>query len=351
MKRGLPKKNTERRRRKRGSRSDAPGSTGKTSKSQASVALEACHYCGKELQREERALFVEEEVGRIFCTEECITGFFSPEIERLEKEYFRKVSSSDLPASEREKLAHLRWITLQEPDEVWREKTLSGDYRYTLISEFMPGSKPVWSICLCLFLRGEPSFLFLAFVTRNAGMVNYYRRGERVQRSRIAPQTAGERAKKIPGNTGIAGAETPSSDSMMDQAYVPSDRLASEWTEDETYMAQMNQERSEDDIPQEEFQLYHGCLEETLEAPDEVWTFKLGGKQDIRLFHFIRHYPDEKPGVWYLIIAKESDQADQIEILDAFPTRDEGLVNRYRVGEQELGGSAPEVISQSRLVH
>lgn len=351
MKRGSTKKGPERRRKARSPRGSKSASSSVPRKEPAENTRpeELCSHCSKGLESADRALFVEEEVGRVFCSEDCITGYFAPEIERLEKEYFRRLSPGDLSASERDNLAHLRWITLQEPDEVWREKTLSGDYRYTLISEFEPGSKKVWSICICLFLRGEPSFLYLAFPTRNAAMVNQYRRGEQIE---WAPQGA------IQGKPrGLGGAEMAPSE--PEAAEPLSDRLADAWTEDETYRAQMSQERSRDDIPAEDYGLYQGCIEETLETPDEVWSLRAGGEDSPKLYHFIRHYPEEKPGVWYVIVARElesqenasGEEEDQIEILDAFPTRDSQLVNRYRTGEQEIGETTMESRAVSRVVH
>jgi len=324
MKRTSTKKGIERRKKKRGTTSLAQ--VAQTSKT--SVPTYACQFCNTVLEQEDRALFVEEEIGRIFCSEECISQFFAPEVERLEKRFQRRFSTNDLTAQERESFAHLRWITLQESDEIWREKTLTGDYRYTLISEFMPASKPVWSVCICFFLRGEPSFLFLSFVTKNPALANDYRKGERVEKVR-----------------------SPETKANISKGHAPSDHLASDWTADETYLAQVNQERSKNDITHEEFELYQSFLEETLESPSELWTLQFGKKDPVRIFHFIRHYPEEKPtGIWYVIIAKESDQEDQIEIIDAFPTRDAALVNRYRIGDQELGVGLNEEPS-SRLVH
>jgi hypothetical protein len=311
---------------------------------------ENCQHCAKALVSEDRALFVEEEVGRIFCSEACIAGFFAPEIERLEKDYFRKVSDGDLTKDERESYSHLRWITLQEPDEIWREKTLSGDHRYTLISEFQPGAKRVWSVCICLFLKGEPSFLYLAFTSKNAALINTYREGERVEWAKDRESAEGSEE-----NPGIS----PSAHS---------DRLADSWTEDETFLAQVNQERRADDIAPEDFVLYEKCMEETLETPDEVWSCQ-PGENTARLYHFIRYYKAEDSaeetdspelpelddgqasdsGIWYLIIARETEDEEQIEILDAFPTRDAALVDRYRRGEQEVGHTAPGPIS--RVVH
>jgi hypothetical protein len=163
------------------SANETQSSSRNLAKSKKKSGEEFCENCLKDLSQIDRALFVEEEVGRIFCSETCIAAYFTPEISRLEKEYFRRLSSNDLSAEERDHLSHLRWMTLQSPDEVWREKTLSGDYRYTLISELQPEDRAIWSVCICLFLRGEPSFLFLAFQTKNAAMVAAYRKGERVE--------------------------------------------------------------------------------------------------------------------------------------------------------------------------
>ncbi len=305
----------------------------------------ACHHCAKTLSGDnDRALFVEEEVGRIFCSESCIAAFFTPEIERLEKEFFRRLTPSDLSSEERENLAHLRWITLQEPDEVWREKTLTGDYRYTLISEFKPGTKKIWSICICLFLRGEPSFLYLAFPTKNSAMANQYRRGEQVEWVRPAQS-------QISADGGAS--ESLNGEEQGDQENSENrdklDRLADSWTEDETVLAQLNKGRSKDDIPPSDYGLYQACLEETLETPEEVWSHESQGDDPVKLYHFIKHYPDEKPGIWFVIVARETDDEEQIEIIDAFPTRDAQLVDHYRRGEQEVGQL--ESKSSPRVVH
>lgn len=295
---------------------------------------ELCENCAKDLSRTERALFVEEEVGRIFCSESCIAAFFTPEISRLEKEYFRRLSPSDISGEEKEKLSHLRWMTLQEPDEVWREKTLSGDNRYTLISEFQPEDKFIWSICICLFLRGEPSFLFMAFQTKNAAMVAAYRKGERVQWQKN--KNANEDSVQHENHGG------PRPSGVVDG-------LADAWTEEETQRAQVTQKRRFDDVPMTDFVLYESCVDETLEAPDEVWSIKAPESNPYQVFHFMKYYPEETPGVWYVVIARETEDAGQIEILDAFPTRDLSLVDLYRKGHQEIGRT--EETLSARVVH
>jgi len=360
----------ERRRTERSERSSSKKASaapkkgaGKGRVAAAAQSEEKCHHCQTGLENRERALFVEEEIGRVFCSEECISEFFAPEVERLEKEYLRRLSPSDLTGDEKEKLAHLRWVTLEEPDEIWREKTLSGDHRYTLISEFRPGNRPVWCVCICLFLRGEPSFLYLAFPTKNAAMVNAYRKGERVQWEKPTREQVVQEAREAAG--------VPESDDPVANGQVlitPSgprliDGLADNWTEDETRRAQLVQHRRRDDIPADQYEQYQGCMEETLEAPDEVWTLQLDEEErkgstdpldQLRIYHFVRQYPADaegaqEPGYWYVIVARETENEEEIEILDAFPTRDGDLVENYRRGTQEVGHGEPG--AQGRLVH
>ena len=285
---------------------------------------EICWNCQKELIEDSRVLFVEEELRRIFCSEACISDYFLPETEKLEKDYLDRLSPGDFSADEREVLAHLRWITLQEPDEAWCQETSEGDLIYTLISEFRPGKKRVWSVCVCLCLRGEPSFLFLAFTTRDQTLMNFFRRGDKQDWSQRN--------------------HAPSMDSQLPVV----DGLANSWTEDETIRAELGHQRREDDISVEEFELYQGCLDSTLQNPDEVWSRVLFEENERKLYHFIRYFPEENLGVWYLVVAKETDEGDQIEILEAFPSRDHELVQRYRSGSQEVGNSTP---LELRVIH
>lgn len=347
-------------------------------------ATETCHTCGHELENADRALLVEEEIGRVFCSEDCIAAAFADDIERLEKEYFKHLSPTDMSPDEKEKLTHLRWITLEEPDELWREKTLSGDYRYTLVGEFEPGGFPVWSVCICLFLRGEPSFLYLAFTTKDPELVDHYRRGERIKRQKIArdPGVATASQKRAAASKALLESGAQEGEAREEGSMI--DGLADSWTEEETERAKANGTRKRDDIQPSDFELYHGCLEPTLEEPDEVWGLAGEAAEEVedsvkdedlsedstgdsgdsgdskeededatvsgrKFYHFIKHFPEEEPGVWFVIVARETDDEEQIEICDAFPTRDPDLVERYRKGALEVGSR--DTTATSRTIH
>jgi len=296
-------------------RPKAPESRALRDVSALGVSAEHCTACGKGLKGEDRALFVEEEVGRIFCSEDCITQHFQPDIDLIEKEYFKYRPKDDLTPDEREQFAHLRWVTIQEPDEIWQEKRPTGDHRYTLISQFKPGSKSVWCVCICLFLRGEPSFLFMAFPTRSKALVERFRKGERVEW-----ETAGTEAMKHDGTDGEA-----------------TDGLASGWSQSETIRAEIHTTRDASDIPAEEFGLYEGLLEKTLEAPDELWVIESEDDGEPDRYHFIKYFPDEETGpVHYIVVAQESEQSESLEVLEQIPTRNIAIAQQFRKGRQEL---------------
>ena len=293
-----------------------------------------CSECSKGISTKEKALFVEEDVGRVFCSEACIVAHFTPEITKLEREYGRYVSAKDLNSEERERYAHFRWMSLEKPDEVWMEKTKPGDHRYTLISEYKPDRKKIWAVACCLMLRGEPSFLYLAFVTSDRHLVDEFRRGEQMKIVKEKSEASAE-ADTTPKPERIPGA----------------DRLAEAWTEADSVRASIVKSRKESDIAVEDFGFYQKCLEETLQNPNELWSYF--PKSAKRVYHFIKRY-DHDQSFWYVVIAKDTTDETQIEIIDVFPTRDESLVELCRHGMKEvLGeeeGSAAEQQMDSRAV-
>jgi len=301
--------------------SDKTRKTGK--KSKAPSELE-CIDCKKTIEAVDQALFVEEDVGRYFCSEPCIVHYFTPEIEKLEREYGKHVSANDLSSAERERFAHLRWMNLENPTEVWKEKIKSGDDRYVLVGEFRPEGKPVWSVAICLMLRGDPSFLFLAFVTSDRHLVDVFRRGEKMKVVHDEDKTS---------ITHMAEEHTVNVQSETENNVIDIEtaRLAEPWTEADSVRANLLKARHGDDIPVEDFGFYQKCIEETLQQPNELWSY-LPGKQK-RIYHFLKQY-DHDQQFWYVVIAKDTVDETQIEIVDVFPTRDEALIQLCRHGKK-----------------
>ncbi len=294
-----------------------------------------CLFCKSPLPNESMGLFVEEENGRVFCSEDCITGYFTPEIENLEKEYFLHLTKDDISPAEADKHSHLRWETLKYPKEVWREKNSGGDYRYTFIAQFeLESQKMIWFICMTLCLRGEPSFLFLAFPTRNPAMLEVYRRGEKLDWI-INPPSAESNSHK--------------------NEEIQTDRLADDWTVGETWRADLAKSRKPDDIPKEEFDQYVQYLEDTISNHEEVWSLELNQnavKNEVtKFFNFIKFFPNHDPPFWYIVITRELDEGEQLEILDAFPTKDPDLVAKYRADGETLFNLNADNSDPDRMIH
>ncbi len=280
-----------------------------------------CEECKKVIPQRKQALFVEEEVGRFFCDEGCIVSHFTSDIEKLEREYGKHVTPQDLSAEERERYAHFRWMALENPDEIWMETLPKGDRRFTLIAEYMPETKKVWAVAVCLMLRGEPSFLYLAFVSSDRNLVEVFRRGDQMK---VVKE----------GALSDTSEETPAERARDEEQ--GSDRLAEPWTEADSVRAMIVRSRKNSDIAPEDFGFYQKCLEETLQKPNELWSYQ--PKSARRIYHFIKHYEHEE-SYWYVVMAKDTQDETQIEIIDVFPTRDPELVGMCRHGKKEVLGN------------
>jgi hypothetical protein len=181
-------------------------------------------------------------------------------------------------------------------------------------------------------LRGEPSFLYLAFVTGDRNLVDVFRRGDQM--------------KVIRENSLSESSSDPAA--VQPESTPPiSDRLAESWTESDSIRALLVKGRKENDIPPEDFGFYQKCLEETLQNPNELWSYL--PKSAKRIYHFIKHYEHDTP-FWYVVIAKDTTDETQIEIIDVFPTRDHELIELCRHGRKEnLSGRGEEQPGESFL--
>lgn len=313
----------------------APNSQKKTPKKatqkNAKSTVLHCVECDKAIAAKEQCLFVEEDVGRFFCSEPCIVNHFSPDIEKLEREYGKHVSATDLTSEERERFAHLRWMALEQPDEVWCEKTAKGDLRHVLIAQYRPENKTVWAVSICLMLRGDPSFLYLAFVTNDQHLVDQFRKGEKLK---IAKKNIiAEEIKEVKQSKGNKAAEP----ALAAQAEITdADRLAEPWTEADSLRASILKSRRPGDISSNDYGFYQNCLEETLQEPNELWSHHQKGVK--KVYHFIRFYEHDSP-FWYVVMAKDTTDETQIEIVDAFPTNDDSVVQLCRYGKKENLGN------------
>lgn len=92
--------------------------------------------------------------------------------------------------------------------------------------------------------------------------------------------------------------------------------------------------RQNNDIPEKKFKDFVYLREQTIEDFGEIWRSFL---DDHILVTFVKDYALEKmeySKLWYVVVTLEDPESETHSLLFGFPTTDEQLLNRHRVGER-----------------
>lgn len=257
-------------------------------------------------------IVIDEAEGLVFESEQDLYSHFESEIQVLEREFFDLRAKADINEFEFKRYdTHLDKL-LDDPDEVWEDRdTLTGRRLFIYVRRF---DKDVHHVAACYLTESTPSFVYLHFPTRDEHLVERYRRGQLVFQRSQADMPLG---------------------SIDGDALHEGDELAT------GLFKAMLLLRGEKDIPEEEFHIYADCREPTLEEADEIWrsSDSLGNV----LVSFIKEFGDEDE-FSYVVVTVEDAPSGSHALLFSFPTRDKGLVDRYRHGENL---QAEEVVQES----
>lgn len=298
--------------------------------------MKRCVYCGSKFEEEAKIFLVEEDLAREFCSESCIMQYFLPEVEHFDREYQSIRSKNDFTQAEQERFSDLKRQTIEAPHAVWRQKAISGHYYYYLISEYIIGNEKVWYICVALFLNHGPSFLFLGVATRDPKLLGHYQRGESLRVDELYSRV-GKLEEYVEGSA----------------PREPTDGVASDgWSNFEVIAADLRRNRKTDDIPISDYPKFQKLVQPTLDSPEEVWvnTVQDQKKHEVRMFHFIKSFEEKDVDFfWFIVVARELEETEEIEIVDCVPTIDPDLVDQYRRGTQEVGAQVGQ--SNQRMVH
>ena len=258
------------------------------------------------------AIVIDEAHGLIFDSEQDLYSHFEKEIQVLEREFFSLRTEADIRENEFDRYdTHLEKL-LDDPDEVWEDVKTLGEQRVCIyIRRF---DKEVFHIAACYLTESTPSFVYLHFPTTDGALVEHYRRGDMIFDR---------------GN-----ADVPMGAVEGDALY-EGDELAL------GLFKAMLMLRADKDIPEADFHLYADCREETLEDGDEIWRSddSLGNV----LVSFIKEYSEDEEFA-YVVVTVEDAPSGSHALLFSFPTRDRGLLDRYRHGENL---QAEEVVQEN----
>jgi len=290
-----------------------------------------CHECKKILEKIEDLLFVETNGSRGFCSEGCISEFYSPLIRHFEKEEFslRKEFASETADDKKlDKYREDQGIAkrvLEHPNEVWVEKNELQDEFCTLIAHIEDKEeKPFYLIILCFLYSDEPSLIFFQTTTYSENIVEYYRAGKKYQSlEEYKLENDHNQFETAEFEEGLGGQrlELPEEYAVL-LAQKKSDLLA-----------ELMNHKMESDIPFEEYALYNDYLSSTIDLPDEVYQHE---DEDGDTIHtFIRTYEKNGASFFYIVICLKID-ADTDEVVApiiAFPSLDPNLYQKYRQGK------------------
>lgn len=250
--------------------------------------------------------------GLIFDSERDLYAHFAKEIQTLEDEFFALRGKKDIAEAKFTKYDAQLEMLLDDPDEVWEDTdTLTHQRMFIYIREF---ENETSHVAACYLTESTPSFVYLHFPTSDLELVERYRRGQLVfQRSNLDVATGA-----------IDGDALHEGDDLAIGLYKAMLLL-----------------RSDKDIAEDDFLDYADSREETLEDADEIWrsSDSLGNV----LVSFIKEFGDEDE-FSYVVVTVEDAPSSSHALLFSFPTKDKGLLGRYRHGENL---QAEEVVQES----
>lgn len=257
-------------------------------------------------------IIIDEEHGLVFDSEQDLYSHFEKEIQSLEKEFFSLRTKADISEGEFKKYdRHLERL-LDDPDEVWEDSDTLGDQRmFIYIRRF---DKDVFHVAACYLTESTPSFVYLHFPTQDSDLVERYRRGQIVFQRSHADMPVGA----------IDGDALHEGDELATGLYKAMLML-----------------RGDKDIPEDDFAAYADCREPALEDADEIW--RSGDSTGHVLVSFIKEFSEDED-FYYVVVTVEDAPSNSHALLFSFPTRDKGLVDRYRHGENL---QAEEVVQES----
>ncbi|MCB0342847.1 MAG: peptidase [Pseudobdellovibrionaceae bacterium] len=273
----------------------------------------------KRAKKSEDMIVVDEEKDLKFSTEEELFGYFEKDVVKLEEEYFQLRSSNDLDDKDFARYEKNLVRLLEDPDEVWEDESSLPDKKvFIYLREFdSPNEDEALFHVAVAYMAGDmPSFIYLHFPTRDIRLAEHYQRGEIVY-DRIL--------------------ENASPGALDGDALLEGEPLASGLYE------AMLKVRSDHDIREEEFREFAHLREEAIEEADEIW--RNNDSMGNVLVTFIKEFHEEGPGaIYYVVVTLEDTPSNSHALLFSFPTTDEGLLDRYRHGENL---QADEVVQEA----
>ncbi len=299
------------------------------------LVADNCTQCGVDFktlgndQEESRLYFVETEVARCFCSQECIQDYFTP-VTQVYVDLFSKAlkphAEKDFDSYSQSKFKAYQALTLEEPDAVETITLDSGDKHYIYSAHFeLPKTSHLGScgfefVVACLSIQNIPSFVFIGFATKEPQVKFAFIEACKQMLSKadvvsIKPtEYKTQKTSDVLSDTNSTAQEC----SLLRLNKTPH-------SDAEAFRKLYIELKQVGDLEDSEFAQFDKYLDDTVDDPDEVWSFQ------------------DKEGRTWLSFIKEQDHAILVVLCNeaaeprfAFPTLDHGLVKYFKAGDMLL---------------
>ena len=251
---------------------------------------------------------IDEDKNLVFDSEEKVFEFFEEPIQRIEELYQTIRRPDDFSDDEQIDLEDGLDLALTDPDEIWLMEDFFKKAPIHVFVKTIVKEKLIYDYVAIVFLSTKernPTFVLSHFPTKFKDTAEPFKDGEMIFSQEM----------EIKHFAGLEG------DSILENDELSIGLFKS-----------MLKLRYEKDIPLETFKNFLETREDTIEAPDEIWRKT---DHDGNVFvTFIKEYTETETGDFYYVsVTLEENNSEVHTLLFSFPTNDENLVDRYRLGE------------------
>lgn len=255
-------------------------------------------------------LSIDPERGWVFKSEDELFEFFQKDITTVEH-HFTKMKESSLEKESKNTLE----FSLERPDQIWLNDSFFDDKRPLWL--FIKNHKDKTEFVFCHCYEKEPTFIYLFFsLSQNEEYKTFLKEFELIKEFSSTGASNNSPVGALEGDSLFEGDELSTG----------------------LYKAMMTL-RNNDDLMEEDFFDFSDMREPSIEEADEIWrTMDSYGNH---LVYFIKEFEYsnsvETEVLYYIVVTLEDTVSESNVLLFSFPTFDESLVDRYRVGENLQG--------------
>ncbi len=295
----------------------------------------------------EDRLSIDPDRGWFFDNEDELFDFFQSDITKVESS-FKEVQKNALS----EEASSTLEFTLERPDQIWVDNAFFKDDRSLWLFIKDHGDKKELVFCHCY--KKEPTFIYYyASVKNNFNFSENEDELEPASKKTSTEEPPTKAKKKSQDKAPSESTIKPSNDEFKNfslfkefsrgasgSASVPYGALDGDSLVEGDELAvglykAMMTLRNGDDLLETDFQDFSDMREPAIEEADEIWrTMDSYGNH---LVHFVKEFEYtndiETEILYYVVVTVEDTVSESNVLLFSFPTFDESLVDRYRVGE------------------